>query len=180
MKRDEKGRWFDFFASEGERLLNYVRGRIRRISDMDAEDIIGEVMLAILSKADTSGPVENIAAYAYRSVNNKIADYQRRRARTVSLDGMADENGGLPLMAVLSDGLEDSAGKQEEREMLLRLAEAIGRLEPRQRAVLIATEMKGKTFRELSEEWQEPMGTLLSRKCRAVKALREMLKDRNQ
>ena len=58
-----------------------------------------------------------------------------------------------------------------------RLGQAIGRLEPRQRAVFIATELNGMSFRVLSEQWHEPLGTLLSRKSRAVKALRGMLKD---
>ena len=48
---------------------------------------------------------------------------------------------------------------------------------PDHRAVLIATELKGKSFRELSEEWDEPMGTLLSRKSRAVKTLRKLLEE---
>ncbi|HWQ57469.1 MAG TPA: RNA polymerase sigma factor [Clostridia bacterium] len=177
MKRDEKSRWYEFFVSEHEKLLNYVRGRIRRISDMDAEDIVGEVMLNIVSKMDTSGPVENIAAYANRSISNRIVDYKSRKSRTVSLDGLVDEEGEIPLIALLSDHAEDVCGKEEKRELLLRLTEAIGKLEPRQRAVLIATEVRGKTFRELSEEWHEPVGTLLSRKCRAIKALRGMLND---
>ena len=123
MKRDEKNRWFDFFALEDGRLLGYVRARIRRISDMDAEDLIGEVMLSIVSKVDTSGPVENIAAYAYRSINNKIADYRRQRWRTVSLEGFADENGEIPLLGNISRGPEDIISKEERKEILLKLAE---------------------------------------------------------
>jgi DNA-directed RNA polymerase specialized sigma24 family protein len=42
---------------------------------------------------------------------------------------------------------------------------------------LIATELKGKSFRDLSEEWGEPIGTLLSRKSRAVKTLKKLLED---
>lgn len=179
MERDEKNRWYDFFASESARLLNYVRGRIRKINDMDAEDIVEEVMLKLVSRASTSGPVENIAAYAYRAIRSGIADHQRQRARTVSLDGFVDREGEIPLRTILSGDAEDAFDKVERREILLRLAEAIGRLEPRQRAILIATELRGKSFRELSDEWHEPMGTLLSRKRRAIKALREMLRDLN-
>jgi len=72
---------------------------------------------------------------------------------------------------------EEPFAQEERVERMHRLTDAIGKLEPRQRAVLIATELKGKSFRELAEEWNEPIGTLLSRKSRAVKALRQMLEE---
>jgi RNA polymerase sigma factor (sigma-70 family) len=177
MDRDEKNRWFEYFALHGERLERYVKSRIRRISAMDAEDIVGEVMLNIVSQADSHGPVENLAAYAYSSVRNKITDYQRRNARLLSLEAFVDDNTKLPLIAVLAGKDGDACGAAERRELLLRLSDAIDKLEPKQRAVFIATELGDQTFRELSDQWHEPVGTLLSRKCRAVKALREMLRD---
>jgi DNA-directed RNA polymerase specialized sigma24 family protein len=51
------------------------------------------------------------------------------------------------------------------------------KLEPKQRAVWIATEIEGYTFKELAAKWEEPIGTLLSRKSRATKILRKLLKD---
>lgn len=176
METEGQNRWAAFFVSHSGRLTSYVRGRLWHAGGMDAEDIVADVMVSLLNRPDTSGPVENIAAYAYRAVRNKIADYRRQKARTVSLDAFVDGGGELPFLALVS-GREDVSGEAERRELLRRLGEAIGRLEPRRRAVLIATEMGGKSFRELSEEWGEPMGTLLSRKCRAVKELREMLRD---
>lgn len=177
MKKDEHGKLFAFFAAEGDRLQRYVQARVSRISDMDAEDIVREVMLSLVCRVDRSGPVENIAAYTYRSVRNRIADYQTDRAHTVSLDADADEDAAFSLQEMLPDCTQDVIARVERKELLMALSNAMDRLEPSQRAVLIATEFHGKSFRELSEAWQEPVGTLLSRKCRAVKALREMLKD---
>ena len=177
MKKDERSRLFAFFDAEGDRLRRYVRSRARRISDMDAEDIVGEVMLSLLGRADTGGPVENIAAYAYRSVRNRIADYGREKSRSVSLDGYTDEDKAFSLKEMLADETQDISARVERRELMRILSECMDKLEARQRAVLIATEMHGRSFRELSEAWHEPVGTLLSRKSRAVKALRDMLKD---
>ena len=78
---------------------------------------------------------------------------------------------------MLSNPAEDDITPEEQAQRLQKLTEAIGKLEPKQRAILVATELKGKTFRELSEAWDEPIGTLLSRKSRAVKALRQMLTE---
>jgi RNA polymerase sigma factor (sigma-70 family) len=177
MKKDERNRLFEFFASEGDRLKRYVHARARRISDMDAEDIVREVMLSLVGRTEYGGPVENIAAYAYHSVRNKITDYQREQSRTVSLDGFAEEDAAFSLQEMLADDSQDIPANVERKELLRALSAAIDRLEGKQRAVLIATELHGRSFRELSQAWHEPVGTLLSRKSRAVKALREMLKD---
>lgn len=177
MERDNSNPWYSFFTRDGEKMVRFVKSRVLRISEMDAEDIVADVMLSMVSKFETNGPVENIAAYAYRSIRNRIADYERGRAKTTSLDDMADEDGELPLLSMLAANNEEPFQQEEQAERVKRLAEAIGRLEPRQRAVLIATELKGKSFRELSEEWDEPMGTLLSRKSRAVKNLKALLRE---
>lgn len=179
MEWDKNSRWYAFFAREGAKLVRFVRGRVRQISEMDAEDIVADVMLHLVSRLDTAGPVENIAAYAYRSIRNRIADYERGRARMIRLEDCVDEDGELPLLSMLASGADEPADREERAELLLRLSGAIGRLEPRQRAVLIATELNGRSFRELSEAWGEPMGTLLSRKSRAMQNLRRMLTERN-
>ena len=177
MEQNESSRWYAFFTRDGEKLVRFVKSRAHRISEMDAEDIVADVMLSLVSRLETYGPVENIAAYAYRSVRNKIADYERSHAKETSLDGMADEDGELPLLSLIAADNEEPFAQEERAERMHRLTDAIGKLEPRQRAVLVATELRGKSFRELAEEWGEPIGTLLSRKSRAVKTLRTILEE---
>ncbi|HPF87633.1 MAG TPA: sigma-70 family RNA polymerase sigma factor [Candidatus Limiplasma sp.] len=177
MKKDEQNRLYSFFAAESGRLMRYVHARARRISDMDAEDIVREVMLGLLRRDDRSGPVENLAAYTYQSVRNKLADYHAEQAQTVSLDACCDEDAAFSLREMLPDETQDVIAKTEQKELLRTLSACMDNLEEKQRAVLIATEFHGRSFRELSEAWHEPMGTLLSRKCRAVKALRDMMTE---
>ena len=177
MEQNESSRWYAFFTRDGEKLIRFVKSRARRISQMDAEDIVADVMMNMLGHLETNGPVENIAAYAYRAVRNKIADYERKSGKETSLDGMADEDGELPLLNLIAAENEEPFAQEERAERMHRLTDAIGQLEPRQRAILIATELKGKSFRDLAEEWGEPIGTLLSRKSRAVKTLRKLLEE---
>ena len=177
MEQGENNKWYAFFTRDGEKLVRFVKSQTVRISQMDAEDIVADVMLNLVSHLETNGPVENIAAYAYRAVRNKIVDYERKKAKVTSLDGMADEDGELPLLSLIAAENEEPFAQQERAERMHRLTDAIGKLEPRQRAILIATELKGKSFRDLAEEWGEPIGTLLSRKSRAVKALRKQLEQ---
>jgi RNA polymerase sigma factor (sigma-70 family) len=177
MDSKERNNLFEFFAVEGRNLRRYVLGRIRSISEADAEDIIGDVMLKLFTRPEASGPLDNPAGYVYRALHNKIVDYGRVQSRAVSLESCLDEDGELRLMALVADSVPGPDVQAERRELMHRLGQALDRLEPKQRAVFIATEMDGQSFKELSERWHEPVGTLLSRKSRAVKALRDMLKD---
>jgi len=176
-RQGENSSWYAFFTRDGEKLIRFVKSRAHRISQMDAEDIVADVMLSLVSRLETNGPVENIAAYAYRAVRNKMADYARKSAHETSLDGMADEDGELPLLSLIAAENDEPFAAEDRAARMHRLTDAIGKLEPRQRAILIATELKGRSFRDLAEEWGEPIGTLLSRKSRAVKTLRKMLED---
>jgi RNA polymerase sigma factor (sigma-70 family) len=177
MANNDNNKLFEFFAAEGRNLRRYVRRRLHSISEMDAEDIIGDVMLKLFTRTEQPGPLDNPAAYVYRSLHNRIVDFERRASRTVSLEDFLDEDGELRLLGLITDDSTSVSGQVEQRELILKLGQAIGRLEPKQRAVLIATELDGASFKELSQRWNEPIGTLLSRNSRAVKALREMLKD---
>jgi RNA polymerase sigma-70 factor (ECF subfamily) len=58
------------------------------------------------------------------------------------------------------------------------MMQAIEKLKPEQQEVIIATEFEGYTFEELSEKTGVPIGTLLSRKHRAMAKLYNMLTDK--
>lgn len=177
MNKDEKGKLFHFFANESKKLNNYVHRKIQSINDMDAEDIVSDVMLNLFNKPDIIAHIENLAAYVYRSLYYKTIDYQRSNNRTISLDASLDENGENSLIELLADNTTSVSNEVEKKEFYKKLSQAVSSLETRQRAVFIATEFEGKSYKELSLQWDEPIGTLLSRKSRAVKALRVMMKE---
>lgn len=177
MDQKAKNRLFDYFAAENRKLTGYVKKRISDIGDMDAEDIVGDVMLNLFKRADASLSIENLGAYVYRALRNKIIDHHRNSCRTVSLQNCLDENGEFKFIELLMDETASVSGAAERKEFMRRLSEAVSALEPKQQAVFIATEMHGISFKALSAQWNEPVGTLLSRKFRAVKTLQKMLKD---
>ncbi|MDH8678832.1 RNA polymerase sigma factor [Fusibacter bizertensis] len=165
---------YKYFAKEGKKLELFVKSRIRSISEMDAEDIVDEVMLNLLSVIGLNGQIENIPAYVTRSLQYKIIDYYRLQNRTKSLHTSLSSDSTLALMDVLASHI-DIASDFEQKEFVRSLFTALDSLTPKQRAIFIATELEGKTFRELSEQWNEPIGTLLSRKSRTIKLLKEKL-----
>ncbi|MDF2572514.1 MAG: polymerase, sigma-24 subunit, RpoE, subfamily [Sporomusa sp.] len=161
---------------ERENFLWYIKRKITDISDMDAEDIVADVVFNIYNKVSIEHQVESLLAYAYRSVRNRLIDYLRRPKVSVSFDYL-DNSSGLALSEVIPDPHADVELKIQDEEMKRKLYAALMELDPKQRAVWVATEIEGYTFRELSARWGEPIGTLLSRKSRATKVLKSRLKD---
>lgn len=163
-----------FFIAERSRLVAYVRRLIDDAADRDGEDIVQDVMLNLFNMADVTVPVEDLAAYVYRSIRNRVIDIMRKRdPDEVSLD--ADGAGALSLGDILSDSRYDTATEADKNEARDALYRAIDSLDDDHRAIIIMTEFEGRSFREISEAWDVPIGTLLSRKSRAMAKIRERL-----
>jgi RNA polymerase sigma factor (sigma-70 family) len=169
----------EFFQTERQNLLRYLRGRLYELDQMELEDAISEVMLKLLSKADLAAAADNLAAYIYRALRNQVFDNLRKKQRTVSLDGPVF-NSQRSLAEQLADPSPDLVEAVVNQVQRQRIMDALDGLEPKQRAVWVATELEDYTFRELSELWGEPLGTLLARKHRATAALQKALADLQQ
>ena len=159
----QKKRIAGFIAAEWTRLVGYVRAWIADSADRDAEDVVQDVIESLFEKADVTAPIADLSAYLYRSLRNRVIDLYRRPKRAAE---MPEE---------LSDLRYEASGDFDREEAREALFSAIDELPPAQREVLVATELEGRSFKELAEEWNTPLGTLLARKHRAIRALRETL-----
>jgi RNA polymerase sigma-70 factor (ECF subfamily) len=171
----EKRKIAEFFSREYAGMVAYVRRLIDDAGSADGEDIVQDVMERLFTLADVTAPVEKLAAYVYRALRNRVIDALRSRKDELSLDASVTRNGDASLGDFLRDGRYDAAEETEKRELRERLFAAIDSLGEEQRAVVFMTEFEGRSFRELSEELGIPIGTLLARKSRAMKKVRETL-----
>lgn len=165
----------DFFRREGRRLASFVRGKIQDSAEFEAEDLVQDVFAALFERADPLAEVENLSAYVWRSLRNRVVDTLRRRKNNVSLDQPLDGEDGLTLADMLASDDPDALDELLAEEDLAALADSLEALDPRERELIQRTEFEGCTFRELSEEWQIPIGTLLSRKSRAIRKLADAM-----
>jgi RNA polymerase sigma factor (sigma-70 family) len=169
-----------FIHSEYARFVGYVRKMIDDTADRDGEDIVQEVIGNIFNLADVNAPIENLSAYCYQALRNRVVDYLRKRKMgTVSLEEVVLEACDLRLTDLLYDPRDNPMVELEKKEMLHFLFEAIEALNEDQRAVLIETEFEGRTYEALAREWGVPVGTLLARKSRALVRLRKIFVDFN-
>jgi len=166
-----------FFIEKYQKLVRYFQASYSDLSEMEAEDIVSDMMTDLLERSEVMARVENASAYIFQSIRNKANDYLRRRKKTVSLEGSLADEEGNSRQEIIPEPSYDMMPELEAAEIRGRLMRALDELEPNQRAVWIATELDGRSFNELSEEWETPIGTLLARKHRANAALQKALED---
>jgi RNA polymerase sigma factor (sigma-70 family) len=166
----------DLMTRERATLVGYVRHFIDDTAERDSEDIVQDVALNMFNRADITVPIENITSYAYQALRNKIVDYLRRRRDVISLDEDWLEDGEVSLLDLLQDPQKDGASDISRMETRKILFKALAMLDEDQRSILIATELEEKTFQEVSEETGIPLGTLLARKSRAMKKIKDFFK----
>jgi RNA polymerase sigma-70 factor (ECF subfamily) len=164
-----------FFRKEYKKLVNFVRMNLDdRYYDAAPEDIVQDVVLSLVSKLNPDTQIGNLTGYIYRSLKNRIIDYRKKKQRTVSIENFRDRKSENYLLNTIADEAYTEEPDYTNLEPEL-LHQAISQLRPDEQAVIIATEFEQHTFEELSEEWGVPLGTLLSRKHRALSKLHRIL-----
>jgi RNA polymerase sigma factor (sigma-70 family) len=165
------------FRANGARLKNFIR---RRVADeADAEDILQEVFYEFVAAWRMMKPIEQTGAWLYRVARNRIVDRFRTRGREPLREETAvNEDGERALLEELLPSADAGPEAVYARSLLMaELDEAIDELPEEQRAVFIAHEFEGRSFKELAAETGLSVNTLLGRKHNAVQHLRRSLKN---
>jgi RNA polymerase sigma factor (sigma-70 family) len=161
-----------FFAGRWRSLSGWVRRHLEDEPGRTGEDLVGEVYARLFSRPDEDLPGVNLVGYVYASLRHGIVDRLRARKPMVSLDApLGREEEGMTLSDVLACPDDTPLDACLRRERIEALKAALADLDAPSRDLILATEFEDRTFRELSEEWQVPIGTLLSRKSRALRRL---------
>ncbi|MBM9579453.1 RNA polymerase sigma factor [Leptospira sp. 201903070] len=162
-----------FYRRERRKILSWIRYRIA--DPEDAEDLLQESFVSALSEMNAAGEIENIIAYIYAVLRNKVKDWYRKRKSGLYRHSALGEEFSL------DSYLPDTApGPEKEfyRALLLEeLSIAIGELPADQKFAFVQNSFEGKTFLELSLETGIAEGTLSARKTYAKEFLIRRLKD---
>jgi RNA polymerase sigma factor (sigma-70 family) len=160
-------------AAQGPKLRAFVR---RRVADLgEAEDIVQEAFLELVSAYRLMEPVEHVAGWLLRVARNRIIDRFRRNAsRGAALELISEADAIAQWPAPAADGPEAGYARELLGQELTRALEA---LSAEQREVFIAHELEGRSFRELAAASGVGVNTLLGRKHAAVLQLRERLQE---
>jgi len=161
----------DVVSREQSRLLQFIR---RRVPDArDAEDILQDVFAELVEANRLLMPIDHVTGWLFRVARNRITDLFRKK-RPERLPVSSDDGPGFDELLPALDGGPD---EEYARQLLLEaLKEAIDELPEEQRAVFVAHELEGRSFKDLAEETGVSVNTLLSRKHYAVQRLRARLR----
>lgn len=166
----------DYFKDEYGKMVGFVRKSIKDSGDKDAEDIVQDVFYSLSSRPDFSGPIESAVGYIYQSLRNRVVDTFRVRKNHQSLDKSLKEGEDGTLLDVIEGNFETPEVDLEKKRAKEELYAAMDRtLKESEKSVVVATEIEGYKFEELSKKWNIPLNTLLSRKSRAMKKLQGRL-----
>jgi RNA polymerase sigma factor (sigma-70 family) len=167
----------EVIVREQPRLRNFIRTWVPE--EADVEDVLQEVFFELIEAQRMMTPLRQAGAWLFRVARNRITDLFRRRGaevrRLAPLERDPDDE-ALALeewLPAMEDGPEAAYAR---RVLMEELDAALGELPPEQRAVFIAHELEGRSFKELSAASGLPVNTLLSRKHYAVLHLRQRLR----
>ncbi len=160
-------------------LFGYLR---RYLGDADmAEDVFQRTFLQVHLKCEQFDSSRKVRPWLYTVATNQAIDYQRRnrRHRMVSLDrnnGVNQEDGNGSLAQLLDSPEPDPFDRVETAEGNARLRDAVDRLPPQSREVVLLVYFQGMKYREAAEAMSIPVGTVKSRLHSAIIKLGEAIK----
>jgi len=164
-------------AGQRSRLRNFIRRRVRDVSDV--EDIVQEVFYELVEANRLLMPIDHVTGWLYRVARNRITDLFRKKKPELFGDRETeDEDGERMRFEDLLPSPEAGPEALYARKVLLdELESALAELPREQREVFVAHEVEGRSFKELAAESGVSVNTLLSRKRYAVLHLRQRLQS---
>ena len=144
-----------------------------------AEDLSQDTFVKVLNALETYRPEYKFSSWIFKIANNVAIDQLRRRElNTLSLDGSPDartkdEVEATALQAV--DRSETPLSELESRELGTVIEKAIARLRPEYRACILLRHVEGRSYEEIAETLDLPLGTVKTYIHRARHELQEYL-----
>jgi RNA polymerase sigma factor (sigma-70 family) len=173
MRKDESSDLEKVYREKKGGLLSWAAKATRSV--LDAEDLVQDAFAKALADTDTLTDVDDLAAWLFTAVRNRVRDLWRRR-ETRRRAGEIDVSDETIAEIVEASGL-DPAGLVAEGELMEALYAAIEELPEPQRTVIEAQVLDGMTFKDLAEASGVSPDTLAARKRYAVKRLAESLRE---
>ena len=154
-----------------ERLFNTAYRMVGNAED--AYDVVQEAFLSAYQSLDSFKGDSLFFTWLYRIAVNTAISLKRKQRAVVSID--AGRNGEQGIEPLDPSELSRPGHALEQAEQERRIQQALSRLSPEHRAVLVMKDMEGQKYELIAEILQVPIGTVRSRLHRARLELRELL-----
>jgi RNA polymerase sigma factor (sigma-70 family) len=177
MALEQDQRISEVVKREQSRLRNFIR---RRVPDpLDTEDVLQDVFYRLVEANRLLMPIEHVTGWLFRVARNRITDlFRKQEPESFSELEVANEDGDwMPFEDLLPSPDAGPEALYARNVLLDELELALDELPEEQRAVFVAHEFEGRSFKQIADETGVSVNTLLSRKRYAVLHLRQRLRQ---
>ena len=150
-----------------------VRSIIKRITNEQNEDLEQEVYTRVWKNSDKYREKGTFSAWIRTISANLSKDYLKSSQKKLSDNSTGDET----VLSLVKDGRVSPEDLVLQKERQKTVSEAINKLKPKFKEVIMLYEIENKTYEEISQQLKCPIGTVKSRLYNAKKELAEMLKE---
>ncbi len=150
-----------------------IKNIIRLITKEDNEDLEQEVYLKIWKNSDKYKENGSLKSWISSIAKNTSLDYLKSSYHKVSQTSTSDEF----VLYNITDKKTTPDSKAVQKERQKKIVNAINRLKPKFKEVIIMCEINGYSYEECAQRLKCPLGTIKSRLYNAKKELAEELKD---
>jgi RNA polymerase sigma-70 factor (ECF subfamily) len=138
-----------------------------------ADDVVQETFMVVMREAERYDPSRGaVGSYLRGIARHMVLRRLRREARYVELS-----DGHLTRWSDDADASPGPAELLTRKDEVRRVHEALIRLAPRLREILVLCDLQGVTYADAAEALGVPIGTVRSRLSRAREALAGRLKE---
>lgn len=152
----------DFWEETKAPLKSFIKNRVT--NEADAEDILQEVFLKLISNMDILMDNQKVHAWIYKVTRNAIIDYYRRNHRYSELESLPNDR-----LLVLEDDMTSN------KEIAFCLKNMVEKLPDKYRQAIVYTVFENHTQKEYSEMAGISLSGAKSRVQRARSLLKEMM-----
>lgn len=143
-----------------------------------AEEVAQEAFVKVFRSLDTYDPSRKLSSWIFKIAHNTTLDHlRRRRLDTVPLDGGKDEDEPGVGHRLPDDSRVSPQVEAESSDLARAMEEAISRLRPEYREVVVLRFQEGLAYQEIAEITGLPMGTVKTYIFRARKELAAQLTE---
>ena len=159
-----------------DRLFNSLVHLMR--NESDAEDVVQDAFVLALTKLGSFKGNSQFYTWLFRIARNSAISRLRKKRPKVSLDSsLSGSPSGDEMPLELPGKVAAPSDEMERQERAQGLMDALGRLSPEHREILVLREMDNLDYETIGEMLDLAVETVRSRLHRARSQLRELLQD---
>ena len=154
-----------------DRLFNTVLRLVNNAED--ARDVVQEAFLHAYQSLHSFKGDSLFFTWLYRIAVNTAISMKRKQKPTLRIQPGGEEKGAIDPLDLSESNRPGHAIEMAEEERMVH--EALAKLSPEHRAVLVMKDMEGMRYEEMADVLDVPVGTIRSRLHRARLEMRDIL-----